>query len=113
MYDKKIYKIIRTRRDYSNGIGGTKRSSRREEDFQNTSNNKRTRFDSASDSFEPQFLRKEETQPAIMLTFKKFLLTQDEALNEDDAISKYNEYKLEFKKQDCEKYFQAHKHEEW
>ena len=107
------FNVDRTRRDYSNGFGAAKRSTRREDDFPNPSTNKRTRFDSASDSFEPQFIRKEETLSTVMLTFKKFLATQEETLSDEEAIAKYNEYKLEFKKQECEKYFQAHKDEEW
>lgn len=48
-----------------------------------------------------------------MLTFKKFLATQDESISDEEAIAKYNDYKLEFAKQECEKYFQNHKDEEW
>jgi len=48
-----------------------------------------------------------------MLTFRKFLATQDESLTDEEAISKYKDYKLDWKRQECEKYFQAHKEEEW
>ena len=48
-----------------------------------------------------------------MLTFKKFLATQDESITDEQAISKYIDYKAEFKRQECERYFQAHKDEEW
>ncbi|KAH7727903.1 arsenite-resistance protein 2 containing protein [Aphelenchoides avenae] len=74
---------------------------------------KRNRFDSAADSYEPQFVRKEESSTPVMLTFKKFLATQDESITDEEAIAKYNDYKLEFKRQECEKFFQAHKDEEW
>lgn len=74
---------------------------------------KRNRFDSASDSFDPQFIRKEETTIPVMLTFKKFLATQDDSLTDEEAIEKYKEYKLEFKRQEYEKYFQQHRDEEW
>lgn len=89
---------------------------------------KRNRFESAAgmfsalvfscvnavlDSYEPQFVRKEESSTPVMLTFKKFLATQDESITDEEAIAKYNDYKLDFKRQECEKFFQAHKDEEW
>lgn len=104
--------FCRNKRDYSNGFGA-KRPSRRDDELPNSSLNKRSRFDSASDSFDPQFVRRDEIQALVMLTFKKFLATQDEVLSDEEAINKYNDYKLEFKKQSCEKYFQSHKDEEW
>uniref|UniRef100_A0A915CNK4 Serrate RNA effector molecule homolog n=1 Tax=Ditylenchus dipsaci TaxID=166011 RepID=A0A915CNK4_9BILA len=112
MHGRETYNMDRSRRDYSNGVGGgIKRGmpNRREEE----PIMKRNRFDAASDSFEPAFVRKEENSTPVMLTFKKFLCTQDESLSDEEAITKYKEYKLEFKKQECEKYFQAHKDEEW
>lgn len=48
-----------------------------------------------------------------MLTFRKFLQTQDDLLSDEEAIAKYLEYKIEFKKQECESFFQLHKGEEW
>jgi hypothetical protein len=86
-----------------------KRGLRRDDE----SNYKRSRFDAASDTFEPQFDRKPETSTRIMLTFKKFLETQDESISDEEAILKYSDYKLEFRKQECEKFFAAHKEEEW
>lgn len=101
--------MYRTRRDFSNG-GSVKRiPTRREDEFPA----KRNRFDSASDSFEPQFNRSDENASPVLLTFKKFLATQDESITDDEAIAKYMEYKLDFKKQELDKYFQQHKSEEW
>ncbi|KAI1724317.1 arsenite-resistance protein 2 domain-containing protein [Ditylenchus destructor] len=97
------------RRDYSNGAGMKRNTIRREDEPVV----KRNRFDSASDSFDPQFIRKEETAIPVMLTFKKFLATQDDSLTDEEAIEKYKEYKLEFKHQEYEKYFQQHRDEEW
>lgn len=48
-----------------------------------------------------------------MLTFKKFLATVDETISDEDAITKYNDYKTEFKKQQIQKFFDLHKDEEW
>ncbi|KAF7633128.1 hypothetical protein Mgra_00007491 [Meloidogyne graminicola] len=108
------------RRDYSNGFGGAKKRSFRDEDgFQA----KRSRFDAAADSYEPQFNRRNDginylndttsSQPQL-LTFRKFLNTQDDAiLTDEEAFAKYNEYKTEFMRQECEHYFQSHKNDEW
>jgi len=50
----------------------------------------------------------------MLLTFRKFLDTQDDAiLTDEEAIAKYNEYKTEFMRQECERYFHAHKDVEW
>ncbi|XP_055692352.1 serrate RNA effector molecule homolog isoform X2 [Lutzomyia longipalpis] len=53
-----------------------------------------------------------QTQPCMM-TLKQFLATQDDAISDSDAIAKYNEYKLEFKRQQLNEFFVAHKDEEW
>ncbi|GMT33127.1 hypothetical protein PFISCL1PPCAC_24424 [Pristionchus fissidentatus] len=49
----------------------------------------------------------------VLLPFKKWLVQQDDSINEDDATSKYAEYKLEHKKQLLLKFFNTHKDEEW
>lgn len=53
-----------------------------------------------------------QTQPA-MLTLKQFLASQDDSISDSDAITKYNEYKLEFRRQQLNEFFVAHKDEEW
>lgn len=53
-----------------------------------------------------------QTQPCLM-TLKQFLATQDDSISDSDAIEKYNEYKLEFKRQQLNEFFVAHKDEEW
>ena len=52
------------------------------------------------------------TQPP-MLTFKLFLTQQDDTIGEEEAIKKYNEYKLDFKRQQISEFFLSHKEEEW
>ncbi|CAG0899642.1 unnamed protein product [Darwinula stevensoni] len=52
------------------------------------------------------------TQPPMM-SFKAFLQTQDDSISDDDAIRKYGEYKLDFKRQQLHEFFLAHKEEEW
>lgn len=51
------------------------------------------------------------TQPP-MLTFKQFLSQQEDNISDQDAIKKYNEYKDEFKRQQINEFFLAHKEEE-
>jgi len=51
-------------------------------------------------------------QPAMM-SFKAFLQTQDDQISDEDAIKKYAEYKLEFKRQQLNEFFVTHKDEEW
>ncbi|XP_055705245.1 serrate RNA effector molecule homolog isoform X2 [Phlebotomus papatasi] len=53
-----------------------------------------------------------QTQPCMM-TLKQFLATQDDSISDSDAITKYNEYKLDFKRQQLNEFFVAHKDEEW
>lgn len=52
------------------------------------------------------------TQPPMM-TLKQFLATQDDSIGDDVAITKYNEYKLEFKRGQMNEFFVSHKDEEW
>jgi hypothetical protein len=80
--------------------------------------------DYAADSYEPQFNRRSDgsfptiqtdtPQCPMLLTFRKFLNTQDDAiLTDEEAIAKYMEYKTEFMRQECESYFHEHKDDEW
>jgi hypothetical protein len=48
-----------------------------------------------------------------MNTFKQFLSQQDDNITDEDAIKKYNEYKLDFRKQQIQDFFNEHKDEEW
>lgn len=52
------------------------------------------------------------TQPTMM-SFKTFLGTQDDTISDEEAIKKYAEYKLEFKRQQLNEFFVSHKDEEW
>ena len=51
-------------------------------------------------------------QPAMM-SFKSFLQTQDDQISDEEAIKKYGEYKMEFKRQQLNEFFVTHKEEEW
>lgn len=63
-------------------------------------------------SREPAANSDTQTQPAMM-TLKQFLDTQDDGISDTEVLRKYNEYKLEFKRQQLNEFFVAHKDEEW
>jgi len=48
----------------------------------------------------------------VMMSFKAFLGTQDDSISDEEAIKKYAEYKLEFKRQQLNEFFVTHKDEE-
>ncbi|XP_045596683.1 serrate RNA effector molecule homolog isoform X3 [Procambarus clarkii] len=52
------------------------------------------------------------TQPPMM-TFKSFMEQCDDSITEEEALRKYSEYKLEFKRQQLNEFFVNHKEEEW
>lgn len=52
------------------------------------------------------------TQPPMM-SFKHFLSTQDDNITDEESFKRYNEYKLEFKKEQIKEFFLQHKEEEW
>nr|CAG4643871.1 EOG090X04A7 [Lepidurus arcticus] len=52
------------------------------------------------------------TQPPMM-SFKAFLAAHDDSISDDEAVKKYAEYKLEFRRQQLNEFFTAHKDEEW
>jgi len=49
----------------------------------------------------------------VMMTFKAFLVNQDDTITDEDAMTKYGEYKAEFKRQQLNEFFVSHKVEEW
>jgi len=52
------------------------------------------------------------TQPRLV-PFKEFLHRLDDDVDEADAVRKYNEYKIDFKKKQIKEFFEKHKDEEW
>ena len=48
-----------------------------------------------------------------MLTFKQFLNSQADDIEDMEAVRKYQEYKLEFRKTQIATFFTTHKDEEW
>uniref|UniRef100_A0A3Q3ANK2 Serrate RNA effector molecule homolog (Arabidopsis) n=1 Tax=Kryptolebias marmoratus TaxID=37003 RepID=A0A3Q3ANK2_KRYMA len=51
--------------------------------------------------------------PPIMKNFKEFLLSLDDSVDETEAVKRYNEYKIDFRRQQMQDFFLAHKDEEW
>ena len=49
----------------------------------------------------------------VMLTFKQFLAQEDDSIDVHDALSRYNEYKADFKRKQIEEFFEQHKEEDW
>ncbi|XP_012939682.1 serrate RNA effector molecule homolog isoform X3 [Aplysia californica] len=52
------------------------------------------------------------TQPPLM-TFKQFLNKQEDTISQEDAIRLFEDYKLDFRRQQINEFFLAHKEEEW
>jgi len=52
------------------------------------------------------------TQPPFY-SFKQFLQQQDDSISDEEAIKRYNEYKLEFKRTQINNFFLEHKEEDW
>jgi len=48
-----------------------------------------------------------------MMTLKQFLADQDDHIDEMTVVSKYNEYKTDFRKTQIQEFFNRHKDEEW
>lgn len=51
--------------------------------------------------------------PPVMKTFKEFLLSLDDSVDETESVKRYNEYKIDFRRQQMQDFFLAHKEEEW
>jgi hypothetical protein len=52
------------------------------------------------------------TQPPL-LSFKNYLLDQDDNIDQEEAVKRYNDYKNDFRKTQIAEFFTAHKDEEW
>ncbi|MCP9258149.1 Serrate RNA effector molecule-like protein [Dirofilaria immitis] len=110
------------RGDYANG-SSMKRSSSRRDDY--ISSTKRSRIEASLEglvfhALGPVFPLFDETFAIVKILVdtdnddvQKFLATQDDSITDEEAIAKYSEYKLEFKRQELHKFFLAHKDEEW
>uniref|UniRef100_UPI00358FDD07 serrate RNA effector molecule homolog isoform X2 n=1 Tax=Myxine glutinosa TaxID=7769 RepID=UPI00358FDD07 len=49
----------------------------------------------------------------VMKTFKEFLLSMADSVDETEAVRRYNAYKIDFRRQQLQEFFMSHKDEEW
>ncbi|KHJ41686.1 Arsenite-resistance protein 2 [Trichuris suis] len=87
--------------------------SRDRSDFQD----RRHDFGDRDDSTYDTSIRREEQNDnasiSPMMTFKQFLSSQDDYITDEEAMKKYQEYKLDYRKQQLHAFFLAHKDQEW
>lgn len=48
-----------------------------------------------------------------LMSFKEFILSQSNDINEQEALTKYGEYKTEYTRKQIDKFFKEHQEEEW
>ncbi|XP_068164135.1 serrate RNA effector molecule homolog [Antennarius striatus] len=51
--------------------------------------------------------------PPTMRTFKEFLLNMEDSVDETESVKRYNQYKLDFRRQQLQDFFLQHKDQEW
>ncbi|CAL9694822.1 unnamed protein product [Knipowitschia caucasica] len=51
--------------------------------------------------------------PPTMRSFKDFLLNLEDNVDETEAVKRYNQYKLDFRRQQLQDFFLSHKQHEW
>lgn len=51
--------------------------------------------------------------PPTMRSFKDFLLNLEDSVDETEAVKRYNQYKLDFRRQQLQDFFLNHKEHEW
>ncbi|XP_031697905.1 serrate RNA effector molecule homolog [Anarrhichthys ocellatus] len=51
--------------------------------------------------------------PPTMRTFKDFLLNMEDSVDETESVKRYNQYKLDFRRQQLQDFFLQHKDQEW
>ncbi|CAF90329.1 unnamed protein product [Tetraodon nigroviridis] len=51
--------------------------------------------------------------PPTLKSFKEFLLNMDDNMDETESVKRYNQYKLDFRRQQLQDFFLQHKDQEW
>nr|XP_057921686.1 serrate RNA effector molecule homolog isoform X2 [Doryrhamphus excisus] len=51
--------------------------------------------------------------PPTMRSFKDFLLNMEDSVDETEAVKRYNQYKVDFRRQQLQDFFIQHKDQEW
>lgn len=49
----------------------------------------------------------------VLMSFKDFMIKQEDDIDEDEAVRRYREYKVEFKRTQINDFFVLHKNKEW
>lgn len=52
-------------------------------------------------------------RPACTRLFQEFLLNTDDNMDETESVKRYNQYKLDFRRQQLQEFFLQHKEQEW
>lgn len=50
---------------------------------------------------------------APLMSFKQFVMAQDDDIDDEMAVQRYKDYKIEYRRQQLSEFFVAHKDEEW
>lgn len=100
-------KRFRNHRDYDDRQNHSFLSDR---SFNRNSSAYNNSFDSSFDSSKKD---SEGPHQPLMLNFKQFMNNLDDSIDHIEATTKYNEYKVEFRRKQLNEFFNAHKDEEW
>uniref|UniRef100_A0A673BZU7 Serrate, RNA effector molecule n=1 Tax=Sphaeramia orbicularis TaxID=375764 RepID=A0A673BZU7_9TELE len=113
-YDRSREREDRRRDDWNDREWDRGRERRSRGEYRDYERGRRERFSPPRHDMSPQ-------QKHVIVTkilyfkchFKEFLLSLDDSVDETEAVKRYNEYKIDFRRQQMQEFFLAHKDEEW
>ncbi|XP_054851091.1 serrate RNA effector molecule homolog isoform X3 [Eublepharis macularius] len=124
-YDRSRERDDRRRDDWSDREWDRGRERRSRGEYRDYDRNRRERFSPPRHELSPPQKRMRRDwlgniaevdlgiAPPVMKSFKEFLLSLDDSVDETEAVKRYNDYKLDFRRQQMQDFFLAHKDEEW
>nr|XP_060635793.1 serrate RNA effector molecule homolog isoform X3 [Anolis sagrei ordinatus] len=124
-YDRSRERDERRRDDWSDREWDRGRERRSRGEYRDYDRNRRERFSPPRHELSPPQKRMRRDwlgniaevdlgiAPPVMKSFKEFLLSLDDSIDETEAVKRYNDYKLDFRRQQMQEFFLAHKDEEW
>ncbi|XP_062840632.1 serrate RNA effector molecule homolog isoform X3 [Anolis carolinensis] len=124
-YDRSRERDDRRRDDWSDREWDRGRERRSRGEYRDYDRNRRERFSPPRHELSPPQKRMRRDwlgniaevdlgiAPPVMKSFKEFLLSLDDSIDETEAVKRYNDYKLDFRRQQMQEFFLAHKDEEW
>ncbi|XP_061446153.1 serrate RNA effector molecule homolog isoform X3 [Rhineura floridana] len=124
-YDRSRERDDRRRDDWSDREWDRGRERRSRGEYRDYDRNRRERFSPPRHELSPPQKRMRRDwlgniaevdlgiAPPVMKSFKEFLLSLDDSVDETEAVKRYNDYKLDFQRQKMQDFFLAHKDEEW